>query len=154
MELILKKTVESLGLEGDVVTVKPGYARNYLLPQGLAVEKNVSTLAVLEQERATIESRRAKEQQQAEFLAKKLAGITLEMKHLAGEEGRLFGSVTTVDIVEALKKKGIDIDKRHILLADHIKTLGTVKVPVKVGYRIQAQITVTVIALEEAAEEN
>lgn len=154
MELILKKTVESLGREGDVVTVKPGYARNFLLPQGLAVEKNASTMAVLEQERATIESRREKEQQQAEILAKKLAGTTLEMKHLAGEEGRLFGSVTTVDIANALKEKGIDIDKRNILLADHIKALGTVKIPVKVGFRMQSHITVTVTALEEAAEEN
>ena len=102
MELILKEAISSLGLEGDVVTVKPGYGRNYLLPQGKAVQATPANLALLEKDKAAIEARRAKEQKQAEETAKKISGLTIVIEQLAGTDERLFGSVTTADICAKL----------------------------------------------------
>jgi large subunit ribosomal protein L9 len=148
MELILKKTVESLGEEGDIVKVKPGYARNYLIPKKIAVLANKSNLAMLEQEKATIVARREKQRQEAESLAKKIAGTVITMKHRVGEEEKLFGSVTAADIAEKLAEMDIQVDKKNILLPEPIKALGEVNVPIKVGYQTTSEITVQVVPLE------
>ena len=146
MELILKETISALGREGDIVSVKPGYGRNYLLPKGKAVLANAQNKAILEKNRAVIEARIAEEKKAAEALAKKLAGITIETAQLVGEDERLFGSVTTSDIVCKLADLDITIDKRNILLTDPIKTLGEHTVPIKVDVDITTDIMVKVTA--------
>ncbi len=148
MELILKETINSLGREGDIVKVKPGYGRNYLLPQGKAVIANEENKAVLEKNKAEIEARLAEERKGAEAIAKKLAGISIEIAQLAGEDDRLFGSVTSADICEKLAELKIDIDKKQIILTDPIKTLGETTVPIKVGFDISTDILVKVTAQE------
>ena len=148
MELILKKTVETLGEEGDIVKVKPGYARNYLIPRKLAVMANKANLALLEQEKAAIEARREKQRQEADSLSKKIAGTIITIEHRVGEEEKLFGSVTAADICEKLHEIGIQVDKKNVLLTEPIKTLGEVIVPIKVGYQMTSEITVQVVPLE------
>lgn len=148
MELILKKSISSLGLEGDVVTVKPGYGRNYLLPQGKAVQATAANLAILEQNKADIEARRAKNQKQAENTAKKISGLTVVIEQLAGVDERLFGSVTTADICSKLAELNVELDKKQILLNEPIKTLGETKIQVKVGFNVTAEFTVNVVPLK------
>lgn len=148
MELILKKSISSLGLEGDVVTVKPGYGRNYLLPQGKAVQATATNLAILEQNKADIEARRAKNQKQAEDAAKKISGLTVVIEQLAGVDERLFGSVTTADICAKLAELNVELDKKQILLNEPIKTLGETKIQVKVGFNVTAEFTVNVVPLK------
>lgn len=148
MELILKKSISSLGLEGDVVTVKPGYGRNYLLPQGKAVQATAANLAILEQNKADIEARRAKNQKQAEDTAKKISGLTVVIEQLAGVDERLFGSVTTADICSKLAELNVEVDKKQILLNEPIKTLGEAKIQIKVGFNVTADFTVNVVPLK------
>jgi len=148
MELILKKTVDTLGEEGDIVKVKPGYARNYLIPKKMAVIANKTNRALLEQEKATIAARREKQRQESETLSKKIAGTTIKIQHRVGEEEKLFGSVTSADIVEKLAELDIQVEKKNILLNEPIKTLGDVIVPIKVGYQMTSEITVSVVPLE------
>src|SRR5210317_1320159 len=111
MELILKKTVDTLGEEGDIVKVKPGYARNYLIPKKMAVLANKTNLTLLEQEKAGIEARREKQRQEVESLSKKVSGTIITIEHRVGEEDKLFGSVTASDISEKLAEMDIEIDK-------------------------------------------
>lgn len=144
MKLILKETITTLGQEGDVVTVKPGYGRNYLLPQGKAVAADAANLAILARNRAVIEARIEQQRKEAEALSKKLAGVTLEIKQLAGEDERLFGSVTAGDICDKLATMNILLDKKQILLAEPIKNLGETTVSIKVGFNLIASILVTV----------
>ena len=146
MELILKETISALGREGDIVTVKPGYGRNYLLPKGKAVIANAQNKAILEKNRAVIEARIAEEKKASEALAKKLAGVTIETAQLVGEDERLFGSVTNTDIAIKLAEHDITIDKRNILLTEPIKTLGEHTVPIKVDVDITTDIMVKVTA--------
>jgi large subunit ribosomal protein L9 len=148
MELILKETIDSLGREGDVVRVKPGFARNYLLPQGKAVQATSENLAALEQNKAEIQARLDEQHKKAEGLFKKLSGITLEFKELAAEDDKLFGSVTANDIFEKLAEKKIEVEKRQIFLSEPIKVLGEKKISIKVGFDLEAEITVNVLALE------
>ena len=148
MELILKKTVDTLGEEGDIVKVKAGYARNYLIPKKIAVIANKANRNLLEQEKATIAARREKQRQESETLSKKIAGTTITVQHRVGEEDKLFGSVTAADIVDKLAELDIQVEKKNILLAEPIKTLGDVIVPIKVGYQMTSEITVSVVPLE------
>ncbi len=148
MELILKQTISSLGLEGDVVQVKPGYGRNYLLPQGKAVLATPENLAEFEENKAVIEARRAKEQKLAEEVAKKISGLVVVIEQLAGIDERLFGSVTNGDICTKLAELDVQLDKRQILLNDPIKSLGETKVQVKIGFNVTAEITVNVVPLK------
>ena len=148
MELILKQAISSLGLEGDVVSVKPGYGRNYLLPQGKAVQATPANLSLLEKDKAAIEARRAKDQKQAEDRAKKISGLAVVIQQLAGTDERLFGSVTTADICAKLAESDIDIDKRQILLNEPIKTLGETKIQVKVGFNVTAEFTLNVVPIQ------
>lgn len=151
MELILKETIDSLGREGDVVKVKPGYGRNYLLPQGKAVLATPANLEVLEQNKAEIAARIDAERKKAEGLAAKLSGTTLVFSQLVGEDDRLFGSVTAGDICDQLAANGIEIERRKILLAEPIKTLGDFSIAVKTGFDLTTEITVTVTAQESEA---
>lgn len=147
MELILKETISSLGFEGDVVTVKPGYGRNYLLPQGKAVQATAENLATLERDKAKIESRRAADLKKAEDAAKKVNGLNLVVEQLAGADERLFGSVTSADICTKLIELGVELDKKQIMLNEPIKTLGETKIQVKVGFNVTAEITLNVVPL-------
>ncbi len=148
MELILKETISSLGQEGDVITVKAGYGRNYLLPQGKALLANKENLAIVEQNRAAIAARLEKEQKIAEKIAKKISGLDIVMEQLAGEDERLFGSVTNADICDKLAELNVKLDKRQVILPDPIKTLGETKVQVKVGFQVSTEVTVKVIPLQ------
>ncbi len=146
MELILKETINSLGREGDIVKVKPGYGRNYLLPKGKAVLADGRNIALFEKNRAIIAARLEQERKQAEAVAKKLAGISIEIEQLVGEDDRLFGSVTSSDICEKLAELNIEIDKKQLVLPNPIKTLGETTVPVKVGFELTTDILVRVVA--------
>jgi large subunit ribosomal protein L9 len=148
MELILKETISTLGFEGDVVTVKDGFGRNYLLPQGKAVVANEKNLAVLAENTAIIEARRAEDKKKADAIAKKITGIEIVIEQLAGDDERLFGSVTSADIVAKLSELDVTLDKRQILLADPIKTVSENKITVKVGFNVTAEITVNVVPLK------
>jgi large subunit ribosomal protein L9 len=147
MELILKETVDTLGEVGDIVKVKPGYARNYLLPRGIALTATKSNMAMLAQQKEAIESRKKEQRQEAEALADKIAGITVTINQRVGEEDRLYGSVTSADIAEKLKEQGIEIDRKKIVLDEPLKTLGQKIVPIKVGYQVTAELKVEIAPL-------
>jgi large subunit ribosomal protein L9 len=149
MQVILREEVSNLGTIGDVVKVKPGYARNYLLPRGLAIEASGRNLKEVEHQKRVVADKRLREQKTAGAVADKLAAVTLSFTLRAGEEGKLFGSVTNQDIHRALEERGFAIERRRILLDDPIKALGEHKVPLNIGPDTRAVITVTVTALEE-----
>ena len=149
MQVILREELPNLGTTGDVVKVKPGYARNYLLPRGLAVEASVRNLRELEHQKRVIADHRLRAQKSAAAVADKLASVQLTFTMRAGEDGKLFGSVTNQDIHRELEQRGFGIERRRILLADPIKTLGTHAVPVHVGPDVRATIKVEVAALTE-----
>ncbi len=149
MELILNETINTLGREGDIVNVKAGYGRNYLLPQGKAVVANASNIAAFEENKAVIEARIKEQMKASEAIAKKLAGTTITIHMLAGTDERLFGSVTNGDISTKLIDIGFDIDKKQILLIDPIKTLGETTVVVKVGFQERVDITIQVVPLAD-----
>ncbi|OGR18847.1 MAG: 50S ribosomal protein L9 [Desulfobacterales bacterium GWB2_56_26] len=148
MELILKETITSLGQEGEVVKVKDGYGRNFLLPQGKAVKATAENLATLEKNRAVIAARLAEEQKGAQDIAKKISGLVVVIEQLAGQDERLFGSVTSADICSKLAELDIRLDKKQIILPEPIKTLGETKVQIKVGYSVNTEITVSVVPVK------
>ena len=150
MELILKETIDTLGEEGDVVKVKPGYGRNYLVPRGKAVLATKGNLAILGQEMSTIASRKEKERHAAEELSKKISGVTVIIEQRVGEEDKLYGSVTSADIAEKLAGLGIAIDKRKIMLEEPIKTIGVTMVPCKTGYQMTTEVKVEIVPLVSA----
>lgn len=153
MELILKQTIDNLGQEGDIVKVKPGYGRNYLIPGNMAVIADKANRAILEQEMAAINARKERQQQGAAALAKKLSGTTVVIEQRVGDENRLFGSVTTADIAEKLSEVGIEVDKKNILLGDPIKVIGESLVAIKTGYQMTTEITVQVVPLQTESEQ-
>jgi large subunit ribosomal protein L9 len=146
MKVILQEEVKSLGKMGDVVNVADGYARNYLIPRKLGVEANVKNVKALEHEKRKIEEKAKKVRSEAQGLAEKLAALTLTLSAKAGEEERLFGSITTMDIAEALKKEGFDIEKKKILLDEPIKRLGSHSVGIKVHSEVTTKVQINVIA--------
>ena len=148
MEIILKRSVENLGDAGEIVDVKPGYARNYLIPQGLALRATAGNRRRLEEERR--HSLRAEERakERAEELAEEVEGRSLTFTVLAGEEGRLFGSVTSADIAEALEKEGVTVDRRKIVLDEPIKELGVYRVTVDLHPEVRPEVKVWVVAEE------
>jgi large subunit ribosomal protein L9 len=145
MEVILNKTIENLGLEGDIVKVKAGYARNYLIPQQLALPVNKQNLNRLQQQKEAIQSRLERERKEAEGLSDKLSGVTIQISRRAGDEDRLFGSVTSADIAAGLEETGITVDRKNILLGEPIKTIGETTVAVRVGYQMTTDIIVQVV---------
>jgi large subunit ribosomal protein L9 len=146
VEVILRDDVPSLGKIGQVVRVKPGYARNFLFPRGLAVEANRKNLHLLEHQKRVIGVKAERERKAAESVAQKLDGLKLTVQARAGEEGRLFGSVTNLDLERLLTDKGFHVDRRRIELAEPIKQLGTYPVVVQVGRDVRATVELTVVA--------
>jgi len=145
MKLILKETIESLGLVGSIVNVSDGYARNYLLPQKKAVLNTPQNLKMLEREKAKLDIQIAKEKGLAEEIAGKLEGVVCKITAKVSEEDRLYGSISVRDIVDSLASHGFTVEKSMVLLAEPIKTLGTFTVPVRVYKGIKPNITVEVV---------
>jgi len=144
VEVILREDVPSLGIIGEVVKVKPGYARNYLFPQGLAVPADRRNLARLEHEKGIIELKKQRERGTYERMADTLKGLRLEIETRAGRNGKLFGSVTNIDVHRLIVEKGLDIDRRRIELKEPIKEIGEFTVLVRVGQDITASVPLSV----------
>lgn len=144
MKIILKQEVDNLGGFGDQVKVANGYARNYLIPQGFAVLANAGNLRQLEAERAAYLKKAQVSRGQAEGIKGEIEGLTLTFARKTGEEDRLFGSVTAHDIEAELKKKGFKLEKKAILLHEHIKTLGQFTVPVKLHSGVSADLKIEI----------
>ena len=145
MEIILRQAVESLGHPGDVVSVKNGYARNYLLPRGFAYEATPGNLKRIAQERTRLEAAENARRDSASDLAKRLEEVQLTFSARVGEEGKLFGSVTSGDIADQLAGQGFTIEKRLIDLHEPIKALGVYRVPIKLHADVKPEIRVWVI---------
>jgi large subunit ribosomal protein L9 len=146
MEIILREDIEKVGHRGQVVTVADGYARNYLLPKKLAVPATAANKKIVEQEREAYLRREAKAKTEAEDLARMLESVTITISQRAGEEGHLFGSVTSKDIADALEQQKYSIERRKIHLEDPIKQVGEYKVPVRLHRDVTANVTVNVVA--------
>jgi len=146
MKVILKETIEPLGIIGSEVDVKNGYARNYLIPKGKAVFATPQNRNVLAQEKAKLDLQIAKERATAEEMAKKLEGVVCKVTAKVAEENRLYGSVTTREIMDALIAQNVDVLKRMILLKEPIKELGSYKIPIRVYKDIEPEITLEVEA--------
>jgi large subunit ribosomal protein L9 len=144
MEIILKQPVEKLGEEGDRLNVSNGYARNYLLPKGLAIQATKQNIAVLEREKNLVEQRKQKEIKSAEKIAKKIRSLSCVLKRQTGEQDKLFGSVTSIDIANFLKEHGIEIDRKKIQLKEPIKALGTQRVPIDVHPDVTVELKVKI----------
>jgi large subunit ribosomal protein L9 len=144
MEIILREDVAGLGIIGDVVKVKPGYARNFLLPRGLAVAADRRNLGELEHHKRVIAAKKARERGDVERRAGTIQGVVLETEVRAGKGGKLFGSVTNIDVKRLLDERGFDIDRRRIELRDPIKEIGDYEVVVRVGQDITALVKVIV----------
>lgn len=149
MEVILKEDIPNLGKMGEVVRVRDGYARNYLLPRSLVLIADKKNLKAFEHHKRVISEQRERSLKQAQSLGEKLASVSLTMPVKAGEEGKLFGSVTNMDIEKALREKGFDVERRKIHLAEPIKTLGDFEVPVRLAADVTALVKVSVVSEEK-----
>lgn len=148
MKVILKETISSLGIIGSEVKVADGYARNYLLPQNKAVPATPQQRKLLEQEKAKFELQIAKEKEFAQEMAGRLEAVSVTIASKVHEADKLYGSVTVRDIIDALKKQDVEVEKRMVLLNEPIKTIGTFKVPIRVYQGIKPEITVEVVPEE------
>lgn len=148
MQVILLSDQRHLGTRGQVVDVKPGFARNYLLPRGIALEATPGNLKYFDQQRAKIDAVHLKEKEAAEHVAAQLAGLRLEIAKRVGETETLYGSVTATEVAELLAKKGFELDRRRIDLEGGIKTLGDHQVRIDLHSEVDAEITVTVVPEE------
>jgi large subunit ribosomal protein L9 len=145
MEVILRQAVDTLGHTGDIVKVSAGYARNFLLPRGIAYEATPGNKKRLEQERARLEAAEGERRGSAQELATKIEQVSLTFSARVGEEGKLFGSVTTADIAHELEKQGVHVEKRQIDLHEPIKALGVYRVPVRLHADVKPEVRVWVI---------
>ena len=145
MKVILKETIDSLGIIGSEVIVAKGYARNYLLPQNKAVLATSANRNMLKQEKAKFDLQIAKEKKIAEEMAARLEGVECKISAKVSEEERLYGSITIRDIMKALSDQGVDVEKRMVLLTEPIKTIGTHKVPIRVYKEVEPEITVEIV---------
>ncbi len=146
MKLILREDVENLGKGGDLVDVKPGYGRNFLLPRGLAVTANPKNVRELEHQKAVAQAKAAKLKASAEAVAKRLSDTAITLKRKVGEQDKLYGSVTAIDLAEALAARGLQLDRRTIDLAEPLKTLGDFEVPVKLHAEVVGKVKVKIEA--------
>jgi len=146
VKVILKENIDTLGHIGDIVKVAPGYARNYLLPKGYAVEATEKNAKALEHVKRQMAYKKDKVTEAAKLLLAKLEGLTVELVHQAGVEGKLFGSVTNMEIAAFLKEKGIEIDRKKIALSEPIKQVGEYTIPVKLHPEVTATLKVNIIA--------
>jgi large subunit ribosomal protein L9 len=145
MEIILRQAIENLGSPGDVVKVKPGYARNYLLPHGLAYEATPGNLKRIQQERDRLNAAENERRSAASGIAEKLEQVSLTFSARVGDEGKLFGSVTSGDIQLQLEAQGFHIEKRQIDLHEPIKALGVYRVPIRLHADVKPEVRVWVI---------
>lgn len=148
MQLILKEDLDNLGKSGEVVTVKEGYGRNYLLPRGLAVPATEDDVSRVAHEKRVIAARTAKLAKETQAEADRLGQLTVSIARAVGEEDKLFGSVTSRDIAEALAEQKVIIDPKKLHLDEPIKTLGLTEVPVKLGQGVTAKLKVWVVKKE------
>ena len=145
MKIILKEDFESLGKVGEVVEVKAGFARNFLIPKQVALQATPQNLRVIEQEKARNKIKLSKDKRDAELLAEQLKEVSLTANVQVGEEDKIFGAVTSQNISELLSAKGFEIDKRKIQLEDPLKALGVFEVPIKLHTEVEAKIKVWVV---------
>lgn len=153
MEIILTENVKGLGHIGDIVKVKPGYARNFLIPTGAAVLADSRSMKQLEHNKRQLARKAEKLSQEAADLKKRIEAVVCTFAHKASEEGKLFGSVTSMEIAEGLAAQGIEIDRRKILLDQPIKTLGEHGVDVKLNAGVNATVKVIVVDADQIAQE-
>lgn len=151
--VLLREDIDNLGGRGEIVKVKAGYARNFLLPQGIATLATKGNIKQVEQERSILLKKAAGEKSTAEAQAEQMKDISLVFERKAGKDGTLFGSVTSMDVTDAIKAKGYEIDRRKVQLKDTIKETGDYTVNVKLHREVTVEIPVTVKAEGEAAEE-
>lgn len=144
-KVLLREDVDDLGARGEIVRVRAGYARNYLLPRNLAVEASAGNVRAIEQERAALLKKEAKERSTAEAQSDQMRLVVLEFKRKAGEQGALYGSVTSMDLAEALKERGYEIDRHRIHLREPIKRLGDFNVPVRLHREVTIDLQVKVV---------
>ena len=149
MKIILKENIENLGLTGDVVTVKPGYGRNYLIPRGMAVVANNGNVARFEEEKRQRAHKVEQERRDAEAIVKRLEGMEIVVSMPVGEDNRLFGTVTTQQIADELKAKGMDVDRRKITLSEEIRVTGVYPATVRVHPDHDAELKVSVVPQEQ-----
>ena len=150
MKIVLTQNMDALGLEGDIVDVANGYARNYLIPKGIALEANKQNIKMLETQKKKIEAKRFQAKEDAEKIREKMADVVITISQKVGEENKLYGSVTSMDIAAQLEKQGIEIDRRKIALDKPIKTLGEFDVPIKLYPEVVGSIKVVVLPEEQA----
>lgn len=146
MEVILKEDIANLGKIGEVVRVRDGYARNYLLPRGLVLEANKKNLKTFEHHKKVVGDQKQKIMRNAQAVGDQLNGVELVLPMRAGEEGKLFGSVTNIQIEKALKAKGLNVDRRKITLEEPIKAVGEYEVPVRLSADLTVPLKVSVVA--------
>jgi large subunit ribosomal protein L9 len=147
MKVILKENVEHLGHIGDIVKVAPGYARNYLLPKGLVVEATERNAKAMEHTKRHLDYKKNKVLESARALAARIEALSLSIAHQAGEEGKLFGAVTTKELAEKLHTAGIEVDRKKIV-ADPIKHTGDYAIPIKIHPEVTATLKITIVAAE------
>ena len=143
-KVLLREDVDDLGARGEIVRVRAGYARNYLLPRNLAVEATTGNVKGIEQERAALLKKEAKERATAEAQSEQMGSLQLEFRRKAGEQGALYGSVTSMDLAEALKERGYEIDRHRIHLREPLKRLGEYSVPVRLHREVTIDLKVKV----------
>jgi large subunit ribosomal protein L9 len=146
MKIILLKDVETLGRAGDVREVKDGHARNYLFPRGLAAPATASSLRALEQTKAAAGRREVRANEELSALKSRLEALVVEVRARAGDDGRLFGSVTAQDVADAIQRRGVEVSKKQIDLREPLKNTGFYKVPVRLHARHTAMVEVNVVA--------
>jgi large subunit ribosomal protein L9 len=145
MKVVLRQNFDSLGEAGKIVNVKDGYARNFLLPRGIAFEANARNLKIFEQEKSRLASLKDKEKKSAEVLKAKMDGVSITATLPVGEDDRVFGSVTNQDVADLLAAKGFSIDKRKIILEEPVKALGIYEVPVKLHPEVESTVKLWVV---------
>ena len=148
MKVILKENIETLGHIGDIVKVAPGYARNYLLPRGLVLEATTRNAKALDHAKRQMQYKKDKVLEQARQFAARIEALQLILPHQAGEEGKLFGAVTNMELAERMKAQGVEVDRKKIVLAEPIKQLGEYIVAIKVHPEVVANLKVNVTRAE------
>ncbi len=144
MRIILLEDIENVGKKGEIVKVKDGFARNYLIPKGVAIKVTDSNIKMIEEKKKKLEKEREREIKTVEELKNRIESLSITIKKKAGEEDTLFGSVTSADIEDALKAEGIEVDKKNILLHEHIKKLGEYEVEVRIHPSVKALLKINV----------
>lgn len=149
MKVILKEDVESLGKMGDTVSVSDGYARNFLIPKGLCIEASNKNVKVLEHERKLIEKKLERQREQAKTLSEKLKAVSVTIPMKVGEQDKLFGSVTSKDIEKALAARGVEVNRRNIMMEEPIRSLGEFRVKIKLHPEVFSEVSVVVTGEED-----